>query len=361
MTTSIPLSRPGSGDRGGFALVMVVMLLLTVAVAGATGYQIVSAENELAKGGEAQMEALAVARAGLERYVGEHIGVPGATTTYAIGSGTAVVTQRKLVRVDTLTDVWMIQSVGTMPDPRYPTSPATRTVRQYARLYKRPVNQRAAVIWNSTNVRLRSPTTVNGSNGDNSWDTNYPEPTGGCAQGVGGNVTGVASLAAPNVQGGATLSGGSKTFSTMTQLLDTTAVSWSVLDNLTFPVPYDGSWPNFNAIPADSFPVIRVAGNISLDAADSGRGALIVTGNATMGTSFTWRGIIIAGSSSEMQAGFFGIGRSTICGMLVTGLDATQGRVNIQHTLIQYQEYAAVRANRSLAYFELLNGSRWEF
>ena len=62
-------------DRGGFVMVMVVFLLFAVAVAGATGYQLVSAEAALASGaGEAQ-EALAAARAGLERYVGEHIGV----------------------------------------------------------------------------------------------------------------------------------------------------------------------------------------------------------------------------------------------------------------------------------------------
>ena len=78
-------------DRGGFALVMVIFLLFAVALAGTTGYQLTSTEHELATGGEASEEALSVARAGIERYVGERIGVPSSTTFVSV-SGSVTIT-----------------------------------------------------------------------------------------------------------------------------------------------------------------------------------------------------------------------------------------------------------------------------
>ena len=54
-------------DARGFALAMVVFLLFAVAVASATGYQIVNTEWTLTAGNENTNEALAAATAGLNR------------------------------------------------------------------------------------------------------------------------------------------------------------------------------------------------------------------------------------------------------------------------------------------------------
>lgn len=96
--------------RGGFALVMVVFLLFAVAVAAATGYQVVSSEFAMARQNRDSQEALAVARAGLQRYLGETVGVVGASVSYAIGNGIATVTARKVLEQDPLNHLYYILS-----------------------------------------------------------------------------------------------------------------------------------------------------------------------------------------------------------------------------------------------------------
>ena len=92
----ISATRP---DAAGFALAMVVFLLFAVAIAGLTGYQIVSVEAALASGnGDANL-ALTVANGGLHRYVAERIGEAGADT-YLIGRGSVTVWSEPL-KVDT--------------------------------------------------------------------------------------------------------------------------------------------------------------------------------------------------------------------------------------------------------------------
>ena len=73
-------------DASGFALAMVVFLLFAVAIAGLTGYQVVSVEATLASGNGDSDVALITANAGLHRYVGDRIGEPAADS-FLIGGG----------------------------------------------------------------------------------------------------------------------------------------------------------------------------------------------------------------------------------------------------------------------------------
>jgi hypothetical protein len=351
--------------EGGFALVMVVLLLFTIAVAGATGYQLVSAENELATGVEAQEEALAVARAGLERYVGEHIGVPGTPTTYAVGDGSVTVTQKRIAYggggTDSTTSIWLLEAVGTVPDPRYPSSPARRTVRHYAILNSMPVNAKASLISVATNVMVTSPAEVRGPN-----DTDNPT----CSSEGGTSINGI--VARTNGGGGTgTVTGARLGFGTIGAVLDTAAVRWSALEDPLFTVGLlDGtSLPSagtFAGLPADSFPVVRVNGNLNVGSLQSlsGRGALIITGNFSVANlaSFSWDGIVLAGSVSNNMAGTL-VSVIDIDGLLVAGMDgAAQTTLTVRgSTQIETCTWAIKRANRSLAYFEMIDGDRWEF
>lgn len=364
-------------DRGGFALVMVIFLLFAVALAGTTGYQLASAEHELATGGEASEAALSVARAGIERYVGERIGVPG-TTTFVIDSGSVTITPKKVVRVDSVTDMYVLEAVGTVADPRYPSSPARRTVRQYAKLHLMPVYPLGAFMTVASTLALDGDSYLSGLN------SSYQ----GCASGWNGNggnpiaaAVGRAVAGPPTVQfnvtgnGGIMYSGlgdGKKRLSSAQAVIDSVRVNWAVLKNSQFPVgALDGtSLPAnnvFNALPADSFPIVRVNGNLGMATAygRQGRGLLIVTGTLSQSgflSSFEWDGIVLAGGLGSLGGAYNSF---RVRGMVVTGLNGgTSTPINQAinpNVQIDNCTYNIKMANRSLAYFELIDGTRWEF
>ena len=148
--------------RDGFALAMAVFLLFAVAIAGLTGYQVVSVEATLASGNRDAGSALTIANGGLQRYVAERISEFG-TDPYLIGSGSVTVTPRRLARLNDSTELYLLEAVGTVTDPRYPTSPATRIVRQYAHLNTMPLRAVAALIAIENTVHLSGPFQVAGN------------------------------------------------------------------------------------------------------------------------------------------------------------------------------------------------------
>ncbi len=321
-----------------------------------------SAEAALASGaGEAQ-EALAAARAGLERYVGEHIGVAGDTATYVVGDADVTVAQRRLANVDDNTDVYLLEAVGEVVDARFPNSPARRTVRQYANFHKMPVNPKAALMSPNNNVWVRDgngsyPSRVIGDDASS---------VGQCVNGGGAGVAGIAGAYAPTVDPGDTELTGSPNsvdVGDVAALIDTAQVRWPVLEDPNFPIAIDVpivSWPNFAALPADSFPVVRWNGDFSASFFRSGRGALIVTGTISFSLGFVWDGIILAGGATDLAASsFWG---SDVNGVVAVGLDGgAPGQVTLRYATIQYHECNVRDANLSLAFFELVDGSRWEF
>ncbi len=84
-TPTPPLLRPGAIDvlghgpsddpRAGFVLSLVVFLLFAIGIAGAASYQVVLNEAVLAVHAKETQSALSIARAGLQWYVGNQIGV----------------------------------------------------------------------------------------------------------------------------------------------------------------------------------------------------------------------------------------------------------------------------------------------
>ena len=333
-------------DRDGFVMVMVVLLLLAVLVAGATGYQLVRIEADLSSGAEEAQRALSAARAGLERYVGEHIGVPGDTTVYIIGDPVVFVRPTRLVGYTgpSTTDLYLIESVGAVVDPRYPQSPARRYVAQYARLHKMPVNPVAAAMAIAYQFDIDPGSVVHGN--DYCWsddvhgiaNTGYLDHDGGSLNGLSPQQFDVGDAAA---------------------FFDSVAVRWDVLADPNFPIPFDGDWPDFSGIPLDSFPVVRVNGNLNAGDSRDGRGLLIVTGALTVSSGFDWDGIILAGSSPFLRPSS---GHADVNGMVVIGLDGSpQAELELDDMRIRFC-YDNVRdANRSIAYLELVDNSRWEF
>jgi hypothetical protein len=317
---------------------IVVMMLFAIAVTGATGYLVVSTEFRMARYASQADEALTVARAGLQRFVAEQLGVLGDSVTYAIGDGTALVTTRKLFEFDADNHMYIVRSEGTVSDVFLPGSPATRVVGGYAYHRLRPLDHHAAVMINVPTVAATGTGTVSGTD-----DCGSVAPiTGAIATSVvSGPVTG--SPASEIWAGG------------FPQIYDSTGLRWDVLSDPSFPVDFEDSPPDFGALPADSFPVIRYNGNLYATSSWNGRGVLIVTGQFDQAAGHEWRGIVLAGWVDDYNHG-------KLDGLLVGGLGGTTpySFMEVNNGEYKYDYCDAQDANMSLSYLELLENTVFE-
>lgn len=337
--------------RGGFAVVVVVFLLFAVAIAAAVGYQVVQLEGELATQHRDATRARTVAQAGLERYLGEHLGVPADSVVYLVSGDTAMITTRKVAEVDSVTDLYLIRSAGRVADVRWGGAPASRTVSQYALLHKDPIGIHAALLAAVNVVQVRNGGQVDGRD--------QASPTE-CSVGGAYDQAGIMNLVDVNDSPGGQVWGSPDEIqlADFDAVLDSARLRWDVLQDPSFPVEHDGSPPSWWSLPSDSFPVVRASENLTGDFLWSGQGVLIVPGEFDVGWYFRWEGIVLAGSLDSQLRTFFG--GSGIEGMLIGGLDGQQGSVQIRSFDIEYHSCNALAASASLAYFEALEGGWWE-
>lgn len=335
--------------RGGFVLVLVVMMLFAISVAGATGYLVVNTEFTMATQASQGAEAVTVARAALQRFAVEQLGVPGDSVSYAMGSGVAMVTTRKVLTVDSDTDLYHIRSEATVFDPLSPATPATRVVGAYAYHQRRPLRNFAAlVVAAEAAYAQNSSGVIDGDEHSSSSDCSVgggPDITGAIARVNTGQISGGSLDGSPN---GRTWPGGYSAF------YDSIGIRWDVISNPSFPVDFDGVMPNYGSIPSDSFPVVRVHGYFNPGSSWSGRGLLIVNGELDASSSWTWEGIVLAGAVDDIHEGH-------IRGMLVAGLDGANPYNTVYwRGTIRYYSCNVYRANESLSYLELVENSVYE-
>jgi len=344
-------------SRAGFALAVVVFLLFAIGVASATGYAVVSLEADMSVQGEEATEATTIARAGLQRYFGEHLGIPNDTTTYAIGNGTVYITARMVAPLDTVDGInlYVVTSRSEVANLSSAQAPATATVQQVARLHEEPIARVGALTGSYSSISLRGSMTLDGR--DNSYGQ-CPDSGGEDLYGIGhrGSVT------LSSFFGGSPAVNGSPSdyfgFTDHAEVYDTAGLRWDILQDPSFPVEYHNVIPDYGTLPPDAFPVVRVSGNLRPTSAHSGRGVLIVPGTLDLQTfGFFWEGIILAGNISS-SSGFFGF--STIRGMLIGGLDGTSSSLDLQFFLgptIEYDVCNALAASNALAYWEPLDNT----
>lgn len=341
---------PPQSGQGGFALVMVVFLLFAVAVAGATGYQVVSSEFALARQNREGQEALAVARAGLQRFLGETVGLVGDSVSYAIGNGIATVTTRKIFQKDTLNHLYHIRSEGLVDDPRTPLLSARRTVDAYAWHRLNPIPLKGSVWVSGGTTTFSNPflstTTITGFDAATTADC-----SGGGTAGVRAVVKGAGGVSGVGPTGPAPTT---VTYAGLTAFKDTVNVRWDILSNASFPVDFQGAYPSWGSLPADSFPVIRFNGNHTTGSA-SGRGVLIVTGTLTMSSFFSWDGIILAGAVANVGSFAY----PSVRGMLIAGMNASNSNVTLRGSYA-YHSCNAYKANKALSYLELVDNALFE-
>lgn len=337
--------------QDGFVLAFVVFMLFAISVAGATGYMIVSSEFSMSTHAGEGSEALAVARAGLERFVAEHVGAVPDTTTYAMGDGVVVVTTRKILEQDSVTHFYYIKAEATVTDIRTPNTPARRVVGAQAILRKRPLPHMAALITSATNL------TVHPTGAAVGVDLDLPIT---CA---GGGATPIAGAVANSTVLGTTV--GVPLFEVWpggwSAVRDSIRVRWDVLSDPDFPVDYENTLPALGSIPADSFPIVRYTGGTTILSTSGwhNRGVLIVTGTLRPWFLFDWDGIVLAGNIGSTFISFLGGG--AVDGMMIGGLDADNAPSSLTvRTDVLYRSCQVYGANESLSYFELLPNTMYE-
>jgi len=351
------MNRPRKEDpRAGFALALVVLMLFAIAVAGITGYQVVSTELALSTQNRDAAEALSVARAGLQRFLGEQLGSVADSVSYAIGNGIATVTTRRVLAKDSLNRLYYIRSTGTVADARAPASPARRAVGTYAWHRRSPIPLKGA-LWVSGGALLLSYSSSFGTTAH--ADGNDHATAMDCA---GGGTTGVAGV----VHGGTVAAVGGASYvgnpdhvgyAGFDAVFDTVGIRWDVLTSPSFPVDFEDAMPDFTALPADSFPIVRFNGSLAPDHTH-GRGVLLVKGTFVPGTDFGWDGIILAGRLGDV--GHSGGYPPLVRGMLIGGMNDANPSVTLQSGEYDYHSCNAYKADRALSYLEVVGKTIFE-
>jgi len=345
--------RKGCTERGasGFALVVVVFLLFAIGVASATGYTVVSLEADMSVQGEEATEARTIARAGLERYFGEHIGIPTDTTVYAIGNGTVYVSARRVAPADAADGVWsyVVTATAEVSNLSSAEAPARATVRQSARLHEEPIARTGALLASYANLDF-----------DGNVDVSGLDAGGGTCPGSSENIHGVAHRGSLVTSGPANVVGAPTPgvdLGSHSAVFDTAGIRWDVLTDPTFPVDHVNSIPGWG-FAAEDYPVIRWEGNLNAGPWHSGQGVLIVTGELAVNFLFIWEGVILAGELDSSSSGFDWL---QVRGMVVGGLNGGGPNLTYDNSIrgpdVRYDRCAALAGSNALAYWEPLQNT----
>ncbi len=337
--------------RRGFALAVVIFVLFAVGMAALIGYDVVALEADMAIGRGHALEAVTAARSGLDRYVAEQVGTPD-TVAYAVGNATVRITPRKVATLGPDADLYFLESEAEVDDPRRPGAPARRRAGVYARLHTRPVRSEAAALLSAEQVFVGFFSEINGRD--------FSPGGGVCAP--PSDVAGVAARGMARFLGPpqlATIDGAppSTVVPSHAAVHSLTGIRWDVLSDPTFPIPFDGTPPDFASLPTDSFPLVRAPGSLRAGRSWSGRGVLIVPGTLFLSNGFEWDGIVLAGAiGSTFNRDF------RIRGTLIAGLDAPgEGRVSFLFGgEILYHSCFVAAANPALGYLQPLVNTFWE-
>ena len=334
-----------AGDRRGFVLALVVLMMFAISMMAGAGYLIVNSESRMARYAAQGEEALAIARGGLHRFTAEQLGVVADSARYAIGAGEALVTARRVSVIDSHNDMYYLRSEATIVDPGSPQSPAQRVVGAYAYHRRQPLPLYAAAVLSVEEFEIHSSAQVVGT------DIGALFCPGGAAPTIAGAIArdlvdanGVLLGTPPS----ALWPGGHTQF--MTQM----GIRWDVLTDPSFAVDFEDVTPDFGALPADSFPVVRINGNLNASPAWNGRGVLVVRDQFDAINGFDWDGIILAGWVDDEI-------RGNIEGMLVGGFSGTDPYPRVQTRAdIRYHSCNVSRANESLSYLDLIDHTVFE-
>ena len=319
----LPVHKP----RRGMAMVLVLILVVVMSLGAMAAFVRASSELSTTSNMRAQADAWNVAYAGLERYLIQTTTTPTTfpnTAAYTLANGTAVVTlDRVRVAVSGNSATFVLRSVGTVVNRRTgATIPsASRTLSQMVQRQISTLDVDAAFVALSGLDKNGTSGTVSGI------DECAAAPTlPGLAVPTGGYTPGSNSPQANNYIDGAPDNSpgylGPPAFGPVPgSANEQVRVDWeSVLDGSSlqpdFTInrrvsPATGAFPGSYA----NWPVVRVTGNVTNGDNFTGRGILIVTGNADF-SNITWDGVVLIGGEIAVSGS-----ATRVRGSLITGLN----------------------------------------
>lgn len=316
----------GSTDEGGFALLFGLVALVALTALATGGIYVASSDFQSTTAFEEGHRAFYAADAGLQEFIGTHGADPPSTVRYDFGNGEKATVTAVRVRRDP--DVYRIESTGVVVVNG--DTVATRTVGKAAKVYMGPFPEPSAALFAPNGVE---------KNGDQGVVSGYdqfdPDNPGQCPDGQVEDKDGVVvSDSAGYTQDGDSLVAEGSPNDTLSRdlqtMLDEMDTNWKDVisgDSLNPDVTVDpnsmASWPDFDTIPAGTWPVIYATGKdktLDLDKNHSGQGLLVTRGDLQFSGDFSWKGMVAVGGELTASKG-----GQTVDGAFLTGLNRLLG------------------------------------
>lgn len=350
--------------RDGFVLLVVLFLLFAVGVSAAATYQITRSERILSSLSSDVQAAQYAIDAGLSRFIGEApLTGPLEYTEYIIEhDGTdgfapnalVQINPRKIMDLPSGGELYRIYGIARVTNRRFFDSPVVREGAVYATRESGSLMQRAGgLVTTASTVMVGDSFSISGLDRYSGGTPGCPAPANRPGSTAIGN-----SVTAPlgSIRG---TPPNNPQWSVQGVLDELGLPPWdAIVDPDLFPADYEipgDGWPNFVALPPNSFPSIRVNGDFLGDISRSGRGLLVVTGTLTIGNRFVWDGIILSGGIASAAAVY----GTRIEGMVVGGLATPPGNLTFtglmgapamgySYPSIRYHSCNVFRANRAI-------------
>jgi Tfp pilus assembly protein PilX len=334
-------------NRRGASLPLTIIVLAIMAVAVAISFARLSSERRISGDTQAQIDAMAVAQSGINRFLSTLNGKPAVPGTWPGNPVIQTVTYNDLpggtARVDLamlrdstpttmpLPAIYVITSRGTATgamryDARSPA--AQRTVATYALWTPAPFDMDAAVTSLGGMDKAGGSGTMNGNDA-----CGVAPPIPGVAVASGSGVVGSGAPGPTNYTGATGPIDGSPDNSPLNMgtsgpggtAKDQVDVDWAgITTGTVLPAAYTyPAWPGAGSPGMADWPVIRVNNNPGADfnLPGTGQGILIVTGNLVIGGSDTWQGLILVGGTVRSN------GSNDVRGAVVAGLNVKLGQI----------------------------------
>ncbi|MFV1987937.1 MAG: hypothetical protein ACC682_11710 [Gemmatimonadota bacterium] len=339
-----PDRTPTGSGQGGFALALVMLALIGMTTLAMAGYLRSSTDYKINQNYRAATRAFYVSDAGRSQHLATGR-MSSDTTTYSYSSGSVNVWAEPLISIDGAGMLYQLKASGTHNSPEGGTANRMTS---------------SIVIWTPAdldiNAAITAPAGLN-KNGVAGSVSGYDQattadcPTGGLGDVAGlqvppglfnqngngnsnGNNGNNGKGKGNSGNGGGNSGGGSvppgfygvpEIDSTQTAYEMTSNIDWQGMLDGSFVEPdyivsVDG-YPSFGNIGADEWPIILVdADSYSFNPPKSGRGTLIIQGDATFQGSFSWEGLVLIGGQLTSN------GNNSIAGALVAGLNIQLGQ-----------------------------------
>lgn len=309
------------GAARGFALPSAMLTLLLVSLMAAGGFLITWIDGQSARAFARSTEAFYIAQSGLAIALATAEAPNPSVAPVAVGGGTATVSFERLMDLRPGESVFRVVSVGQVV-----SGGATfeRSVGQLLWVAGPPLVPGALVLRGGTGG-VRPEGAISGFDGLGSSCPEQPSPVAGVAYWGGPPPVADSLLTIAGAPADRRIpddvSVAAETGIRWTELL----APWGPQPDAT--VPPD-PWP-----PGGSeWPYIRIPGSTTLDAASSGRGALVVEGDLSLDDGFAWSGLVLVGGTLILSGGVSirGSVASGLAGGIGVAADFGGGRIDLR-------------------------------